>query len=161
MWVPLSGFSKYSVNPLGQVRHDRTDRLVVPYLNQRGAVYVVLQRDGYQSARSLPLLIARTFVPQPSEIFDTVINLDGDRFNCEVDNLAWRPRWFAIKYNREIREGPGIYMDEPVRDTETGEVFSSPYEAARRHGLLEREVIYSVINGTRVFPFWHYFETTS
>lgn len=157
-WTPIEGFPKYSVNRLGQVRHDRLRRLVVPYENQRGAVYVVLQRHGRNVARSLPLLVARAFVPNKKEAFDTVINLNGDRYNCTVDNLMWRPRWFAIQYNRQFKERYDWSVDTPVKDLATGEVFSTSIEAAIRYGLLDRDIVLSIVNRTYTWPTYQQFD---
>ena len=67
-------------------------------------VFVGLFRDQEQYKRSVALLVAKAFLKQPSEFFDTPINLNGDRLDNQVINLMWRPRWFAIKYNRQFRE---------------------------------------------------------
>ncbi len=158
-WVPVEGFPGYSINPLGQVARDSTGRLLVPRFNQYGVPYVGLMREWQQCIRSLPKLVARAFLPNPSEIFDTPVQIDGDRSNCRVDNLMWRPRWYAVLYNRQFEgdryDSP---IDVPVRAVNEGEKFRNSLEAACRYGLLEREVVLSVVNRTPAWPTYQYFE---
>ena len=158
-WFPIDGFPAYDVNPLGEIRHARLDRLVLPIMNRSYSVYVCLWRDGQHVKRSLASLVARMFLdPPPDEHFDTPINLDGDRFNCAVENLAWRPRWFSIQYHRQFREPPVARIEGPLRSRDTREVFFSSMEAATAHGLLEHEVVLSVYQGSPVFPTYELFE---
>lgn len=157
-WVPLQDFPGYSVSPLGQVRNDSTGRILHTRLNQYGVPYVGLMRDWRQCIRSLPRLVAQTYIPQPSEIFDTPINLDGDRTNCSVDNLMWRPRWYAVYYVNQFKDPYVNPIKAPVRLIETEEVFPDSLSAACRYGLLEREVVLSVLNHTPTWPNYQTFE---
>lgn len=157
-WVPVQNFPGYSVNPLGQVRKDSSNRFLHVRLNQYGVPYVGLMREWRQCIRSLPLLVARAFLPSPSEIFDTPINIDGDRTNCHVDNLMWRPRWYAVYYVNQFKERYENPIDVPVRAIETREVFPDSLAAGCRYGILEREVVLSVLNKTPTWPTYQMFE---
>lgn len=157
-WAPVQDFPGYSVNTLGQVRKDSSGRILQTRLNQYGVPYVGLMRDSRQCIRSLPLLVATTFLPSPSNIFDTPINLDGDRTNCAVDNLMWRPRWYAIKYADQFEERYINPIKAPIRAIESREVFNNSLEAACRYGLLEREVVMSVLNRTPTWITYQMFE---
>lgn len=157
-WVAVEGFPGYSVNPLGEVRKDSTGRVLHTRLNQYGVPYVGLMRDWRQRIRSLPRLVATAFVPVPNEIFDTPINLDGNRTNCRVDNLMWRPRWYAIYYVNQFKDRYDNPINAPVRDVESGEEFPDSLSAACRFGLLEREVVLSILNNTLAWPTYQQFE---
>src|SRR5437764_79087 len=128
-WLPVEGFPGYSVNPLGQVMRNSTGRLLEPRLNQYEVAYVGLMREWQQCIRSLPRLVARAFLPPPSDIFDTPIQLDGDPFNCRVDNLMWRPRWYAILYKRQFHERYGNPIRGRVRSVSDAEIFQNSLEA--------------------------------
>lgn len=151
-WVPVMGFEGYSINPLGQVRKDSTGRLLEVRFNQYGIPYVGMMRDYRQCNRSLPRLVATAFIPQPNEYFDTPINLDGDRTNCHVDNLTWRPWWYARYYNRQFKERYPNPIDTPVREADTDEEFPNSFAAACYYGILEREIVLSILNNTVVWP---------
>ena len=157
-WRPVEGFPGYSVSPLGQVMHDATGRVLQVRINQYGVPYVGLMRDGRQCIRSLPRLVASSYIPHPNEVFDTPINLDGERLNCAVDNLEWRPRWYAVQYGKQFEERYPNPIDAPVRNTDTGEVFPDSLTAACNYGVLEREVVLSVLNRTPAWPAYQTFE---
>lgn len=157
-WQPVEGFPGYSINPLGQVVRDFTGRSLVPRYNEYGVPYVGLMREWQQCTRSLPRLVARAFLPPASEIFDTPIQLDGDPTNCRVDNLMWRPRWYAVQYKRQFKKRYDHAIDEPVHAVNERERFSNSFAAACRYGLLEREVVLSVVNRTPAWPTYQYFE---
>jgi hypothetical protein len=157
-WRPISGFPGYSVNPLGQVRRDSSNRLLIPRINQYGVPYVGLMREWRQCIRSLPRLVARAFLMPPSEIFDTPIQLDGDPLNCHVDNLMWRPRWYAVHYKNQFKDRYDGALDSPIRSVSDGQQFPNSLAAACRYGLLEREVVLSVHNRTPAWPTYQYFE---
>lgn len=157
-WRPVETFPGYSINPLGQVVRDATGRLLVPRYNQYGVPYVGLMREWQQCIRSLPRLVARAFLPRPSEIFDTPIQLDGDPTNCRVDNLMWRPRWYAVLYKRQFDERYDNPIDVPVHAVNEREKFPNSLVAASRYGLLEREVVLSILNRTPTWPTYQYFE---
>lgn len=71
-------------------------------------------------------------------------------------NLMWRPRWFAVDYFRQFRHPPRGYT-VPIEDIETGEVFSSTWEAALRHGLLELEIVFAMMKNMYVWPTYQMF----
>jgi hypothetical protein len=158
MWVWIDGFPDYSVSNEGKVRHDSNLRLVKPQINQLGVVYVGLMRDHEQKQRVLARLVADAFLPRTLEAFNTPINLDGDRFNCAVDNLMWRPRWFAIRYNRQFREPYYGRINHPLRSVDDSEVHLSSLDAAIRYGLLERDICLSIEHNTLVWPTYQQFE---
>jgi hypothetical protein len=135
-WRPISGFPEYSVSNFGNIRSEKSGRILALSDNQYGVQCVGLMKNGEQRHRSVPRLVAQAFLPRGSEVFDTPINLDGDRHNNHVDNLAWRPRWFAVKYNRQFRE---------------------PFETAKRFGLLEQDVVVSILENTLVWPTYQRF----
>lgn len=158
-WVPVEGFPGYSVSTFGEVRRDRSGRVLHTRRNQYCVPYVGLMRQGrqHQCVRSLPLLVASTFLPQPKPYWDTPINLDGDRTNCRVDNLAWRPRRYAAHYNNQFTDPYENPIGVPIRDVDTDEEYPNSWAAARDNGLLEREVVLSILNRTVTWPTYQRF----
>lgn len=164
-WREITEFQGYSVSDCGRVRNDQTGRILVLQLNQTGVPNVGLVKRPYldspsiQTKRSVALLVASTFLtPHPQETFDTPINLDGDRLNNHVNNLMWRPRWFAIRYfdqfrRRNMRWG----FETPIEETKTGEVFENSWEATLKYGLLDQDVYIATLNRTYVWPTYQTF----
>lgn len=157
-WEPIVGFPGYSITREGRVRHDKNQRPVRPRYNQYGVPYVGLMRDWQQCSRSLPRLVATMFLAPPTDIFNTPIQLDGDPENCHVDNLMWRPRWYAVKYKRQFEERYDQRIDEPIHAVDKYEQFPNSFEAACRYGLLEKEVVLSIVNNTPAWPTYQEFE---
>lgn len=158
-WVGIEGFPGYSVNPLGHVRKDSTGRVLHIRLNQYGVPYVGLMREGrrHQCVRSLPRLVATAFVPQPNDVFDTPINLNGDRTDCRVENLMWRPRWYAIYYANQFKERYDNPINAPIVDAETDDEYPNSLAVACVNGLLERDVVLSILNHTLTWPTYQQF----
>ncbi len=157
LWREIDFFPGYSVSSYGRIRTDKSGRILSLNLNQYGVMQVGLMRDGEQKHRSVPLLVAKAYIPQSFPSFDTPINLDGDRSNNRVDNLVWRPRWFAIKYNPQFRHPYDDPILAPIVDLKTGEVSANSQECAKRYGLLEDELIFSMLNRTYVWPTYQEF----
>ncbi|QAY17199.1 HNH endonuclease [Streptomyces phage Madamato] len=160
-WREIAEFPGYSVSNAGGVRNDDTGRIMARQVNGRGIVYVGVCKRGpdslvVQHKRSVSVLVAQTFVPQPSEEFDTPIHLDGDRFNNDVTNILWRPRWFAIKYGQQFQQD-GPSFNRPVQIIETEEVYESSWDAATKLGLLDREIAMSVMSRCYVWPIFQHF----
>lgn len=157
VWAPIELFPGYSVSNHGRIRSDKFEKILSLSDTQYGLVQVGLMRDGVQYHRSVPLLVANAFLPRVSEAFDTPINLDGDRHNNHVRNLAWRPRWFAIKYNQQFKHPSVLHVDAPIVDLRSGEVSVDSYQCACRYGLLEEDVVLAIENRTYAWPTYQEF----
>jgi hypothetical protein len=156
-WREIVGFSYYFVSDDGKVLNDRTGRIMATYMNTRGIEIVGLMQFGVQRKRSVAVLVGDAFIRTARSIqFDTPINLDGDRTNNRVTNLAWRPLWFARKYHRQFLKGPQGFARK-VQNIQTEEVFANTWEAAIALGLLERELVMAILNRTYVFPLYQMF----
>lgn len=151
-WAELQEFPGYSVSTFGRVRNDTTEKLKKASPNQQGIESVLFFKDGDQYRRSLSVLVAKTFIPQPQFNFNTPIHLDGDFGNHHVMNLAWRPRWFALKYYRQFRRGYFPSVNEAIQDADTGEIYTNSMAAATEFGLIDVEIFLAMANRTVVFP---------
>lgn len=156
-WKRIRGFPDYSVSNTGLIRSEKSGRVLSLTPNQYGVVCVGMMKDGEQRHRSVPLLVARAFLPRDRPPFDTPINLDGDRLNNNIENLTWRPRWFAAKYNRQFRHPYPNPILEPIIDLRTGEISENSFECAKRYGLLEEDLVLSILNRTYVWPTYQEF----
>jgi hypothetical protein len=156
-WKLIRNFPGYSVSDYGRIRADKSGRILSLSENQFGLLQVGLMRDGVQYHRSVPLLVAKAFLPETSPPFDTPINLDGNRHNNHVTNLVWRPRWFAIKYNQQFKIPCETPILSSVVDIKTGEISENSFEAAKRYGLLEKDLVFSILNRTYVWPTYQEF----
>jgi hypothetical protein len=152
LWHPIKDFPGYSISSHGGVVNIETGYHLTLLRNQQGIVHVNMERRGIQYKRSVTRLVANAFLPTPSlEAFDTPINLDGDRSHNHIQNLMWRPRWFAIKYRQQFFNGIRGF-DKPIEEVETGEQFPTSWEAATTYGLIDLHIKIAVFNRERVWP---------
>lgn len=157
-WCKIELFPDYSVSKTGLVRNDVTGRHMAQLVNQHGVVHVGLTRDKRQYKRSVTVLVAEAFITRPSFSFDTPINLDGDRYNNTIENLMWRPRWFAVRYFRQFLRRSAPSITRPVEIVKTGEQFPNSWEAATTLGILDSEVATSILEKTYVWPLYKKFQ---
>lgn len=105
-----------------------------------------------QVTRSVALLVAEAFVPRPRDTFNSPIHLDGDRGNCRLVNLTWRPRWFAVKFHQQFRDIRFHHRDIELGIRGTRERFRGWAEPCMKYGLLYTAIINSYRHNDTVFP---------
>lgn len=149
----IKEFPEYEINSLGDIYSRITGRRMTYTPNQHGELTVGLTKDGVQYRRSVKLLVAKYFVKGRTDIFDTPILLDGDRYNLHHENIAWRPRWFAWKYTRQFNQ-PQPYWDfGPIVEIRHKVLYENVYTAGVTTGSLFAEVFSTIDSGyLRVFP---------
>lgn len=151
-WVEIFEFPGYLVSDRGNVLNTKTGAVLKITKNAHECRMVGLMKDGVQHKRSLALLVARAFIPDPQhEVFDTPIHLDGDRNNIHYQNLMWRPRWFARRYMRQFTDNHPTYA-YPIEDVDTGWQYASSMDAAMTHGLLDIDIYEGMMNNVYVWP---------
>lgn len=152
IWKPVPGFRGYSVSNYGLVRNDDSGRVLTVRRNGHGTCYVGMQRGRRQVNRSLAPLVAAAHVPKISRPdFTSLIHVDGYSENNRADNLMWRPHWFVVKYLNQMVAG-ARGSDIPVKEIKTNENYPTTWDASLAYGLLELDLIASIINRTFVWP---------
>lgn len=158
-WRSIEEFPDYQVSESGVVYNAHNHRPLKARMNNRGLLFVQPVLDQIQYSRGLALIVAQAFVNKEREHFDTVIHKDGDRTNCAAYNLAWRPRWFAIKYHKQFDiDGRILSCLLPIRNCNTMEEFANGEEACLKYGMHGGELSVGIANSTPVFPYFHRYE---
>lgn len=146
-------FPNYFVSDDGRVFNAKTDREMVLSPTMQGELTVGLVRDGVQYRRSVKVLVAWAFVDGWTEVFNTPIQLDGNKTNLEANNIRWRPRWFAWKYAHQFSDNPpSYYFIGPIFDVVNSVEYNNILQAAMETGSLCEDIHYSVLNESHVFP---------
>lgn len=149
-------FPGYSVARNGSVYNTNylVPRVIRPSLTRQGAVKVTLYKDGQPKTRSLAKIVAEHWLYNDHDpnIFDTPIHLDNNQQNNHVDNLAWRPRWFAVKYQQQYWNLEFRNSKTPVVDVQKEEVWPSIMAVCQAYGILFTDVFASCTRGDVVFP---------
>lgn len=156
----LEEFPNYSISPEGVVINNVTGTTIVPQVNQMGHLYVTIWKSpGLRFVRTVASLVASVYLENPDEEhFNSLIHLDRDKLNCHAENLAYRPRWFAVEYHRQVRYSP-MLPGVAIVNIDTSEGFADIREASLYYGLLEFEVYNKLDQDYGVFPTFHRYVT--
>lgn len=160
VWITCDEFPDYSISSFGRIVNNKFKRVVKITFTKDGTAKVNLYKDGIQHTRSLKTLIGCYFVKGKTEVFNTLIHLDGDTSNNSVTNLCWRPRWFALKYKWQLKEIDRYNKMKlgPIIDVRSGLVYKEGIvQAGLTNGLLFSEILLSLTDQTPVFPTWQVF----
>jgi hypothetical protein len=161
VWKLIPDFVEYQISNLGRVYNIREDRIMSTSVNNHGHVKISL-KEGHSSrrhTRSVALMVAEAFVEPSNWMCDHVIVLDGDFSNVVFFNLAWRPRWFAWKYTRQLKVlQPVHYRNLIVQNVNTGFYYDSIVEAGMTEGLLFDDIWRSTYTSDSLFPYGHIFK---
>lgn len=98
--------------------------------------------DGYQMVNAsrppqyVHRLVAETWMPNPNH-YREVNHINGDKSDNRVENLEWTTRSENLRHAYRT----GLHSKAtPVRIVETGEVYESQSECARRLGVSQQSV---------------------
>lgn len=161
-WAILPAFPEYAVSNHGEIQNIHWRRMLKPQTTRSGHARIgLMDESGRQRQLSIGRLVADAFLPpHDNPHFSTPIHRDGDRMNCHVSNLMWRPRWFAIKYHQQF-EYVEFHSAEPLLHLiQTDEEFHSFWKPSIKYGLVYVDIIKSAVEaeiGTHVFPTGHRF----
>lgn len=145
-WIKVKGFELYSVSDQGNVRNDKTGRILKGGLDTYGYPQVILCKNGSRYGRKVHRLVAEAFVPNPDNK-PQVNHIDGNKQNNAASNLEFCTnqenqthfwRYLNNEQNKANRinahKGKGLLSDNPnsksVIRLEDGKVFRTIKEAA-------------------------------
>lgn len=148
-WIVLQkeGYEDYSVSDSGDIRRDSTGRIVKPVCNGNGYLQVGLYKRGIRKKFGVSRLVASAFLAEPKEPhFNALLHKDGDKDNCAATNLVWRPRWFVVKYHREMTLWDHNIPFRMVVDETSGREYATVRDVVVAHGILYSDLINGVHN---------------
>lgn len=155
-WAEIPGFSNYLVSNLGNIFNTRYNKIMRTSINNFGHVKITLKADGTgeRFTRSVAFLVAEAFLEPPNWMCDQIIVLDGDFENVKSTNLAWRPRWYAWKYTRQLKDTqPLHYRNLVVHNITDNSYYNCIIDAGISEGLLFSHIWRSTYSGDHIFPY--------
>ena len=101
-WAPVLNYRNYFINKTGQVLKEGASRCVASYLGEGGYVYVKIATnksyrrksgrwDKVRLCRGLATLVLSSHY-RPRKKTEMIQFIDGNKKNCELDNLKWVDR---------------------------------------------------------------------
>ncbi len=87
----IEGFKNYSVSDHGNVRNDKTSKVIKTCPNSHGYGQVQLWDEKKRHTQRVHILVAHAFLDN-DENKKMVDHIDGDRMNNDVFNLRWATR---------------------------------------------------------------------
>lgn len=160
-WKLIPDFSNYRISNFGEVFNVRRNQLMRTSRTPFGHLKITLvsDLDNERYTRSIAQLVGEAFVEPPNELCDNVIVLDGNRNNVASYNLAWRPRWFAWKYARQLKiDHPNHYYTLPIINLMNGVKYDSIIEAGVAEGVLFDDIWRSTYTMAEIFPYGSVYE---
>lgn len=161
VWKNIPEFTNYDVSNLGRIYNRVRDKLMQTSLTNHGHVKITLlsEWNNKRYTRSVARLVAEAFCKPPNFLSDQIVVLDGNFSNVASKNLAWRPRWFAWKYTRQLKTQQPLYFKNlPVLNVVENVEYRSIIQAGMNEGLLFIDVWESTYTGRRVYPTGSVFE---
>lgn len=117
-WKLIDGFGgTYSVNNYGEVRNNKTGKLMKPRKNETGYLRINLTKNGKPKCMRVHRLVAQAFIPNPENKLQ-VNHIDFNRENNCVSNLEWVTNQENTQYSVCNRKLPG---QRKKRNNKTGE----------------------------------------
>lgn len=154
----IPDFPTYAVSNYGRVVNQRTHRQMLLTPTVFGDLTVGLMDDHHgredhkQHRRSVKVLVARAFVLGETELFNTPIQLNGDKYDLRASNIRWRPRWFATRYARQLHKPLPWFTSGPVLDIYNRIEYETIWDAAITNGNLCIDILRSTSHESPVFP---------
>ena len=149
VWKNISEFPNYQVSSLGRVRNITTRKVLKGVDNGMGYLQVIIFKAGKGYTRKIHRLVAESFLENPENLPE-INHRDEDKANNAVSNLEWCSHEYNINYGtRNDRTGKANSIAllgkqnslgkknaaKPVKCMETGEIFKSARDAARKYNL--------------------------
>lgn len=109
IWSPIDYCADYHISTFGRIKSFKNGkiRIMKPFL-QGDYLYIELCKFGVQKTFLVHVLVAKAFIPNP-ENKSEVNHLDGNKFNCHVDNLEW------VTHSENIRHAFDTGLEEAKR----------------------------------------------
>lgn len=153
IWKPAVGLENYfMVSSYGRVislgRKFVGANRFIGHMKNTGYMCVCVGRKEYFIHR----MVAQAFIPNP-ENKKEVNHIDGNKSNNNINNLEWCTRAENAKhmYYAGLADGKNCskHLRKPIICIETGEVFESARDCARKIGAAHQNVSFAVATGRR------------
>lgn len=129
IWADVYGYRRYRVSNRGRVKNKKTNKVLKPYLTNRGYLTVGFWVEGKKKRLSVHRLVAEVFIPNPQNKPE-VNHING----CKTDNNLCNLEWCSRRENviHTFRNG--------LQETKLSKKLVLEMRQYRKQGLSLREV---------------------
>lgn len=120
MWKKITGFETYSVSDSGEVRNDKTGRILRLQEDKDGYLMANLHQDKRRRYVGVHRLIAEAFIANPNNL-PIVNHKDENVKNNVLDNLEWCDAVYSTNYGTRNNR-TGLANSKKVLQYEDGEL---------------------------------------
>lgn len=138
-WRKISGKINYSVSENGDVRNDKTGRILKPHKGTSGYFQIMIGRK--TSPLYVHRIVAEAFIPNPNNL-PQVDHINGDKIDNSVSNLRWvsvSENCWSFGYESRIENRKKKVIATNGEETI---VFNSRNEAASHFNCHKSTIIY-------------------
>lgn len=115
-WCKIEGWDNYSVSDFGQIRNDKTGRILKEN-NYIGYNQVGLTEYGYKTNHRIHRLVATSFCENENK-YNVVDHIDNDKQNNHYTNLRWvtisQNKRNSLKRNGTSSKYIGVHFYKPT-----------------------------------------------
>lgn len=97
-FIKINGYKNYSVSNKGNVRNDKTGRILQTQDNGVGYLILQLHKNGVMKSHKVHRLVCEAFILNPQNK-ETVNHKDGCKYNNNLDNLEWNTLSENVKHS--------------------------------------------------------------
>lgn len=159
IWKDIPGWeNRYQVSSLGKIRSlnfKQTGKIKIMsgVTDIRGYKSIAFRPNGRKSKQKhymIHRLVAEVFIPNPDDK-PFVNHKNGKREDNRVDNLEWVTRSENERHKIYIlnKKSGTLIPPKPVRCIETGEIFPSQTEAAKKNGVTQGAISAALCGKTK------------
>lgn len=167
-WKPITDYEdSHEVSNLGRVRslnrvvmggsrwgahqERKKGKIIAQFTNRDGYKCVHIKKNKHQKEFKVHRLVALAFFGEPKTPNMEVNHIDGDKANNTVSNLEWVTHEDNIRHNFNVLgydyTGRLGRAGRLIQCTDTGELFPSATEVARKYGGTQGGVWYALSRG--------------
>lgn len=84
----IEGYENYSINANGEVRNDKSERIMKQGKNGSGYPFVILCKNGKTTFHYIHRLIGKGFIYNPNN-YPCIDHKNGKKTDNSIDNLRW------------------------------------------------------------------------
>lgn len=150
IWKKAFGYETFEVSNLGRVRNTRLNIIKAQRKTPKGYAIVTLKENGIKHTEYVHRLVAKAFIPNPNNL-PQVNHIDECKDNNNVKNLEWCSISYNNAYNGRAKQIGAWHKlhhpkRKPIKNIDTGEVYMSVRDAARKTGICNISISYC-LNG--------------